>query len=677
MSGASHSPSIPSAETGIDEEKNRKISKKALVNKLNLVNFEDDCIIVSLSHPTTKRRLIVSARPEPCLGEEVFCLWSDPERIPANVNSFMLDHFFLDDGHKLICAKAELVEIDGHGIRLSLPEHSYEISSRKAKRYICTHIQAQIIQNSASFFGSLIDFSVSSFSVEIATGSNNLNWISSELPVSVILSDANETLYAGECKILKQLDGTASKTFVLSPLSSQTQRFRPKQYRSKRHQLIPSPNIQFKHPLTHKFVDLKVLDISGCGLSVKESSSNATLLPGMMIPQLEINFSNTYSIRCRAQVIYRSCPDASEEKDVKCGLAILDMQLQDHSNLLAILHQAADRDTYVCNKVDTEKLWRFFFETGFIYPKKYAHIRNNRSHFQKMYKKLYDNPEIARHFLYQKRGTVLGHLAMIRFYDYSWLVHHHAANKLESAKAGIAVLDQINQSFNDSHNLHSTRMNHIFCYFRPDNKFPSRVFGGFSRNLKQPKGCSVDTFAYLHYRRDIPVQWCLTGQWTMTKSDGDDLVELNNFYEQESGGQLITAFDLEPHNAQSIEICTTYENLGFQREKYLFSIKKDGLLKAVVLVNLSDAGLNMSELTSCIKVIILDADDFHRDTLNLFLLFISTKLAKNEIPVLLYPVSYAQRQEISYEKLYSLWILNMKHLDPYLRFCDTLFRRIH
>lgn len=668
-------PSVSPDALGVDEEKNKKINKKSLVNKLNLVNFEDSSIILSFTHPATARRITVSARPEPCLGEEVTCLWSEPASVPASIASFDFEHFSIDEGDKLVRGMGEVLFIDTTGIRLRLPDICYEVSARKARRYGCSDIRAQIIQNSASFSGILVDFSISSFRIEIAADNACINWISPDSKVNMILSKDAETLYSGECTILKACGGGEKKIFIVQPVSYQTRRFKPKQYRSKRLQLNPSPNVQFRHPFTGKFIDLKVADISGSGLSVKEALRNSTLLPGMMIPQLEIKFSNSYSIRCRAQVLYRHCTEGSA--DVKCGLAILDMDLQDHSNLLAILHQAAHDDTYVCNKVDTEKLWRFFFETGFIYPKKYALIRKNRSHFRAMYKKLYDNPKIARHFVFQKQDTVLGHLAMIRFFDYSWLVHHHAANKIESAKAGIAVLDQINESFNDSHHLRSLRMDHIFCYFRPDNKFPSRVFGGFARSLKEPKGCSVDTFAYITYRPEIPSFWALSGQWSLTRCTGDDLIELKHFYERESGGLLIDAFDLEPHRAESREICSTYQTLGFQREKQLFSIKKDGFLKGVAIVNLSDAGLNMSELTSCIKVIVMDADDFPKDTLNLFLLLISTKVARQEIPVLLYPVSYAQRQEIAYEKLYSLWILSMKHLDPYLRFCDTLFRRIH
>ena len=126
-----------------------------------------------------------------------------------------------------------------------------------------------------------------------------------------------------------------------------------------------------------------------------------------------------------------------------------------------------------------DELWDFLFETGFIYPHKYAFIQKNKDEIKKTYEKLYpQNPHIARHFIYQEKGTIYGHMAMIRFCESAWMIHHHAARKSSAKKAGLIVLDQIGRMINDSHRLYSLHMNYMLCYYRPDNKFPSRVFGG-------------------------------------------------------------------------------------------------------------------------------------------------------------------------------------------------------
>jgi len=48
---------------------------------------------------------------------------------------------------------------------------------------------------------------------------------------------------------------------------------------------------------------------------------------------------------------------------------------------------------------------------------------------------------------------------------------------------------------------------------------------------------------------------------------------------------------------------------------------------------------------------------------------------QDEVPVLLYPVSYTESQSIAYEKIYNLWVLNMQHTDQYFKFMEDLFSR--
>jgi hypothetical protein len=70
--------------------------------------------------------------------------------------------------------------------------------------------------------------------------------------------------------------------------------------------------------------------------------------------------------------------------------------------------------------------------------------------------KLYNlNSQIARHFIYQEKGRILGHMSMLRFYANSWLIQHHAAKTSAGHKAGLMVLDQIGRMVTESHRLHS------------------------------------------------------------------------------------------------------------------------------------------------------------------------------------------------------------------------------
>jgi hypothetical protein len=253
---------------------------------------------------------------------------------------------------------------------------------------------------------------------------------------------------------------------VLEPLRHEIRRYRSAEFRSDRQTLNPSPNIIFRHPLTQKRVELKVADLSGSGFSVEEGETASVLLPGLILPEVELSFGTIFRIRCSAQVVFRKpLSDPQRRQRGRCGLALIDVSARDHIKLLGILHQVKDRNAYVCNDVDPEALWDFLFDTGFIYPAKYVLIEKNKKDIKRTYTKLYrQSPDIARHFVYQEDGVILGHMATIRFWERTWLIHHHAARKSALPKAGLAVLDQIGRFVHDSFRIRGLRMVYMMCF---------------------------------------------------------------------------------------------------------------------------------------------------------------------------------------------------------------------
>ena len=661
-------------------KKGKELRKKDLINLLNYINFQDGSILINFKHVKYDQIITHKANPLPCLGDNLECVWAEAENLQEELIIYKFKDILVPCGQKLLLIKSDEIRITNKGISLILPETCYEVDFRKLRRRSCKGVKAQLIQNSVLFNGDLIDFNTGSFRVEMtAAPPQTFQWIDLESPVNLIYSNEHETLYSGECRIIKQNYGQKKREYVIESLTHQIRRFKKKEFRSTRQELVPSPNIIFRHPFTQKTNNLKVFDISGSGFSVEEDAYNAILFPGLIIPELQIYFVNSFNIKCKAQVVYKKimCEEKGDDW-AKCGLALLDMELEDYGRLSALLHQAKNRSSYISNIVDLDDLWNFFFKSGFIYPQKYAFLEANKDKVKETYKKLYtQNPKIARHFIYQDKGHILGHMAMVRFYENSWLIHHHAADRSASRRAGVAVLDQIGRFINDSHRLGSIRMNFVFCYFRPENKFPSRVFGGVTENTKDPKGCSLDTFAYFHYQKIFNKELKLPEPWKLMKTQPEDLLELKNFYEHSSGGLMLNALELEQSSENLDELSKEYQKLGLKRERHLISLKKDGRVKAVVMINISDIGLNLADLTSNIQIIVVDSDGFTKEIFHLMVSELSAKFEQDEIPVLLYPVAYAENHSIPYEKRYNLWVLNMQYTDHYFRHLKGLFKETH
>ncbi|MRR54532.1 MAG: PilZ domain-containing protein [Deltaproteobacteria bacterium] len=656
-------------------DKRREIAKKTLINRLNHHNFTDSEILVNLAHTKYGSPISLRAKPLPCLGETLECTWVKAPGLEQVLKNYRYVNFILPDPHQSFLVEAVSVSLTDEKIILRLPETCLEIDSRQVIRHSCHDISVRLLQNGVYFQGALVDFSPLSFRVALTSLSDQpFQWLNVESSVHIVFSKGQEMLFSGDCAIMKQDCGQKTRSLVLRPLNTQIRRFKQKEFRSSRHKLIPSPNVVFRDPLTGKQVNLKVVDLSGSGFSVEEKEENSVLLPGRVLPEVNIDLAAIISLRCKAQVVYRTVTQENEEKrTVKCGLAILDMDIQEHVRLQALLNQVSDQDSYFCNRVDMDSLWELFFQTGFLYPEKYSFIQANKENFKKTYERLYTgNLHVARHFVYQKNGMVYGHVAMVRFFENTWLVHHHAANNAVHIKAGLSVLEQVGRSINDSKNLTSTRMNFVACYYRPENRFPKRIFGRIAEQINDRNGCSIDSFAYLHYRKSSLESWDLSGPWSLTKTQAEDLAELDNFYRHVSGGLLVNALDLEPEMLEVDEIAQEFEKVGFKKEKYLFSLKKDGNLKAVFVVNVSDIALNMSDLTNCIHTIVVDPEDFPRGTLFMIYSLLSKYYDSEYVPILLYPVSYADNHQIEYDKIYSLWILNMQYTDSYFRYVDRI-----
>ncbi|MEJ2038533.1 MAG: hypothetical protein P8X55_06315 [Desulfosarcinaceae bacterium] len=632
------------------ERPDRSLSRNQLINKLNHINFQNGTITAVFKHHKYPRTLNFEVSPQPCVNEQLVCAWTTDVDIELLNEAYRFHRLFIIKGQQLIEVAPTLKGLGKDNVSFILPVVCREISERKHYRFQCRDIDAFIFQNSALFYGRLVDYGALQLGVQVgATPPQTFAWLNDTDTVTLVLTKFNKTLYSGQCRIVKQDKGLYQRHLILEPTNREVQRFSPQEFRSTRQVLSPSPDAFFTHPL-----------------------------PGLIIPGIELIFSDGLAITCMAQVVYSKGPeDDIAPGMIKCGLAILDMNVEDHKKLLALLHQANDDNAYICNRVDMEALWDFFFETGFIYPKKYEFIQTKKEDIKATYEKLYQgNPRISAHFIYQKNGRILAHMAMLRFYERSWLIHHHAALRSSVNRGGLVVLNQVGRFINDSHRLDSMKLDYVFCYYRPDNKFPNHVFGGAARNIQNLKVCSVDPFAYLHcsyspdQASDLPAHWCLE------PATPNDLSALQTSYEDESGGLMMQALHLTSDAAEDNELSQCYQAIGLKRKRHLFALRQRDKLCAILVVNLTDFGLNLSDLTNSVHFITAQEKPLTMDLVATAINKVLHLFEQSEIPVLIYPRRTADNLGIDYEKTYNLWIFNTQNLDPYFRFLKRIIKFI-
>jgi hypothetical protein len=655
-------------------ENEKRVKRRDILNLLNFTNFSEGTIFADFRHLEHGDRLSFQAFPQPCSDDVLDCRWIPPGISMSRLRPYVCDGFLLCDGSKRVIVKAEVTRLDAEGITFKVPESGYEKICRKIERYPCDGVEARLVQASLSFEGKLVDFNALSFRVELEAGPHaSLRWVNRDAPVDVLFSRGGELLYSGECLIRRMDGGLAKRDLVLAPNFTGIRRYRPKKFRNERHSLSPAPAVHFQHPLTGKRVYLQVKDLSGTGLCVEEFFDHSVLLPGLLIPELFVEVANQFVLKCRAQVLYRNVERGEEENAVRCGIVFLDMDMPTQVKLSSYLHQSVDDRLRICGNVEIEELWRFFFETGFIYPSKYLSIEARKKEFKLTYEKLYLNsPTVARHFIYQDKGQIFGHMSMLRYYSNSWLIHHHAASRDGYGMAGVKVLDQAGRYCNDFHSHPSTHMDYLMCYFRKENRFPARVFGNIARDIADLKGSSLDAFAYMRLQPDVEDEGA---PFQLFPAGDEDYAELRRYYEGVSGGLALDALDLKAEEGSDAELAAEYARQGFRRERHVFCLKQDGRLGAVMTLTLSDLGLNLSDLTNCVHVFVLDGERLQPQTLFSGLRALLRHYDAEGVPVLAYPADYMDGHAVPYEKKYILWVVSLEQSDGYFSSLRNTFRR--
>jgi hypothetical protein len=647
---------------------NKSWEQKELINKLNHINFIDGYVSLLLDHKKTSEYILLKAYPQPCIKDELICRL-DLQGDFIDLTEYSLNYLMIDDGLTVILAPVQLVSFEANTLKLNLPDKSHIIKTRKTRRHYCQGIACEVIQDGFNTNGALIDFTPSAFGIKL-NGNENMKGFNENNPSLINLNQNGVKLFSGSCRCIRNGMDSPDGKIVFAPINTQIALVPKKKIRNPRQQIAPSFTINFKHPLFQKNVERDILEISTSGFSVRDNMEEETLLPGMIIPKMSIVYAGVLKMYCSVRVLYRH--EDRKNEIVHCGLAITDMDVHSYSHLNHLVGIYLDGNARVSTEVYMDALWEFFFDTGFIYGEKYEHLQPYRETFKETYRKLYqDNPDIARHFVYEKNGKIYGHMSMIHAYNSSWVIQHFAARPMESKIAGLMILRQITYYINGFHRFASGGMDYVTAYYQPENELMNKVFGGFADYLGNPKGSSQDLFSYLRFPKGSFNQ-ALPPNWMLRECISSDFVKLTNFYENHSGGLLLDALGL---NSPMKPLRDSFIKVGFKRNCQTFCLCFEEEQVAFFIVDQSDLGLNLSDLLNGIKILIINETKLKWDIVTSAINKISSFYEEEQISLLVYPSDYLSRQGIRANKNYLLWIFKIKpYSEQYLEYMKSKFR---
>ncbi|MCX5848902.1 MAG: PilZ domain-containing protein [Deltaproteobacteria bacterium] len=642
-----------------------KVNKKAVINIINHLHFNNEQVSIHIQDKKTREEFLQQGEPGPYLGNNVTISFADPEAFDLNRHTPL--NLVIDNRKSLIVFPIDLHSINKESLTLKVPDMAHSYSKRQAVRHTCEGVNAEIVQGRFNVQGVLEDINPHDLRVYI----NAPEDINPANPLFLKLSQDNQTHFMGECRMVRS-DNEGSY-IILQPVHSNRPVLTARKYPNERVRIMPQPVINFIHPLCGLAVQSKVDDISASGFSVTVPDKESLLIPGLVIPQMTLQLPGMLSnLSFTAQVIYRR----KQKKDLlKYGFYILDMSLHEQRRLFDAVSKAVDPHVNVTGKVNMDSLWDLFFDSGFIYPDKYGIISPYAEALKETYRKLYEEgQDIFMHLTYQDQGQVYGHLSMVKAYENSWLIHHLAARPMRGKRTGVKTLNHFVNYLDCLYRLpvSSKTMRYNFCYYRPENIFSDYYFGGVCKIFKRREICSMDLFGYMPMSVESETG-PLPDDWSLERFSKDDLILMRNYYNGLGGGMMLDAYALEcraaeneglsekifgtPVNNNHNNIISMYNKIGLKRESKVFSIRHNGRIKAALIVDSSDLGVNMSELLNSIKVIVID-NTMPWSILQSAVSILGKIYGSDKIMILIFPFNYMQQQGVDCKKRYYLWVLN-------------------
>ena len=653
------------------------LSQSRLINLINFRNFLGKKIFLVFNHPRFDQTRFVPVNPSPGTDDRLVCTGPEGRDLSGGLGPFRLACLLIDEGRSCVIAPAEEIQFENKEIFIQLPRVGFEVLSRKFRRYPCWSITATLMQDGFVCQGRVDEFSINTFRVAVPEMElPQWNWINRGKPLNILMKNQpGEIVYSGWVQVLKERDRQGECLVILRPKANGFQRIKNRETRTERFTLTPSPSVIFPHPLIQKTVKLPIRDVSISGFSLEaQEEESANLIPGLIITEMNIEFPDQSYLPCQGQVVYQR---RVEESRIQYGFFILKISSIDHLKLSNLLNRILNQHVELNGLIDSESLWSLFFRSGFIYPQKYKQLVNKKNHLREVYANIcLNHPEIARHFIYQDRGEIQGHIGMLRVYEKTWMIHHYAADPdSRYKKVGLTLLHQLHRYIIDSINVTTTRLKYIICYFQPRNKFSNLVFGGAVRKIKNLSAVSLDKLAYLNFPSYLRSEE-LPPPWQIEPATPNDLEELSGFYQMLSGGLMLEALDLTPAAAGPDRLNEHYARAGLNRQRQILAVKQGATLRAVISVTMTNLGLNLSELTNAATLIILEPKAFPYDTFLRVLSWLGGHFPMEQMPVMVFPEEYTRDNNLPCERVYNLWVSNLDWVELYAQYIKDVFFRV-
>jgi hypothetical protein len=197
--------------------------------------------------------------------------------------------------------------------------------------------------------------------------------------------------------------------------------------------------------------------------------------------------------------------------------------------------------------------------------------------------------------LVSKKGDrLVGYVSGLRAYRSTWLSQHLAG--AAGAHTGPLLNVGLAEYFGQDPDVEYCKV-----YFRPENRWPARVFGNFARKVSDPWLSDLRTYQYFNISTDLSGLGG-SGAIRVVEAQPGDLTIVEQHFVTTERGLLIRSDDLTRANLELRPLNESYRELGLERRRHvLLALDRDTPV-AFALAEISSPGLNLSELLSAFRI---------------------------------------------------------------------------
>jgi len=419
--------------------------------------------------------------------------------------------------------------------------------------------------------------------------------------------------------------------------------------------LLPAPAVR------------QVRDLGGTGFSFELDAAVDVFPPGTSFHEIELRIGEE-EIRCQGQVKNLArIPNAPGK--LRCGVEFENLDEAARVRLADLIMRSRFPTLEDGRSVPFDELWNFFLETKFMYPQKQERLAPLLPDLRRTLERLNSRPtKIFKSVVIGKGSRIVGYISALRAYQNTWLSQHLAAS--QGGQAGRLL------NFGMVEFQQNVDLEYFKIFYRPENRWPARVFETFARNISDPNLSDLRTYGYftLETRSPrIPVDPSIE---VFEASDRELRVIERRFVEMEHG-LLLKSDDLTCNGLRLSELNQRFEKLGLHRRRQVVLAVLDHEPVGFALAEVSSPGLNLSELLSAFSIHLFPGATHRaaavRNSLLLAVLGIYRDAGRPFAVGLVQPDELSQYQQLGAKttKQYRCWTC---HRSMYMRYCDHVDR---